>query len=56
VPETNTENAIPTSIQPTNKYAPRNKYGKATIGAPNRVETVGLGKLKVITTNGYTDV
>ena len=54
--ETNTENAIPTSIQPTNKYAPRNKYGKATIGAPNRVETVGLGKLKVITTNGYTDV
>ena len=39
-----------------NKYAPRIKIGKPTIGVPNRVETVGLGKLKVITTNGYTDV
>jgi hypothetical protein len=39
-----------------NKYAPRTKIGKATIGVPNRVERVGLGNLKVITTNGYTDV
>lgn len=39
-----------------NKYAPRTKIGKPTIGVPNRVERVGLGNLKVITTNGYTDV
>ena len=39
-----------------NKYAPKKKIGGPTIGVPNRVETVGLGKLKVITTNGYTDV
>ena len=39
-----------------NKYAPRKKIGRATIGVPNRVETIGLGKLKVITANGYTDI
>lgn len=39
-----------------NKYAPKPKIGKPTIGVPKRVETVGLGNLKVITTNGYTDV
>ena len=39
-----------------NKYAPKPKIGKATVGVPNRVERVGLGNLKVITTNGYTDV
>ena len=39
-----------------NKYAPKPKIGKPTIGVPNRVESVGLGNLKVITTNGYTDV
>lgn len=39
-----------------NKYAPRTKIGKPTIGVPNRIERVGLGNLKVITTNGYTDV
>jgi hypothetical protein len=39
-----------------NKYAPRTKIGKPSIGVPNRVERVGLGNLKVITTNGYTDV
>jgi hypothetical protein len=49
------EVATPTSFN-ENKYAPRPKIGKATIGTPNRVETVGLGNLKVITTNGYTDV
>jgi len=49
------EVATPTSFN-ENKYAPRPKIGKPTIGVPNRVETVGLGNLKVITTNGYTDV
>jgi len=39
-----------------NKYAPRRKIGKTTVGSENRVETVGLGNLTVITTNGYTDV
>lgn len=39
-----------------NKYAPRKKIGRPTIGVPNRVETIGLGKLKVITSHGYTDV
>ena len=39
-----------------NKYAPRKKIGGPTIGVPNRVETIGLGKLKVITSHGYTDV
>jgi hypothetical protein len=38
-----------------NKYAPKAKIGKPTIGVPNRVEKVGLGNLKVITTNGYTN-
>jgi len=40
-----------------NKYAPKPKIGKPTLGrSPNYVETVGLGKLKVITANGNTDV
>ena len=39
----------------TNKYAQKPRIGRPTIGVPNRVETVGLGNLKVITTNGYTD-
>jgi hypothetical protein len=39
-----------------NKYAPRKKIGRPTIGVPNRVETIGLGKLKVITSHGYADV
>ena len=42
--------------EPGNKYAPKPKIGKPSIGVPNRVERVGLGNLKVITTNGYTDV
>ena len=48
------EVATPTPLE--NKYAPKPKVGRPTLGAPNRVETVGLGNLKVITTNGYTDV
>ena len=40
-----------------NKYAPKAKVGTPTLGrSPNYVETVGLGKLKVITANGNTDV
>ena len=40
-----------------NKYAPKTKIGTPTLGrSPNYVETVGLGKLKVETANGYTDV
>ena len=40
-----------------NKYAPKPKIGAPTLGrSPNYVETVGLGKLKVITANGTTDV
>jgi hypothetical protein len=40
-----------------NKYAPKKKVGTPTLGrSPNYVETVGLGKLKVTTANGYSDV
>lgn len=53
------EVAVPTSLEPaseppTNKYAKKVKVGSTkTIGrSPNYVESVGLGNLKVITTNG----
>ena len=40
-----------------NKYSPKKKVGTPTLGrSPNYVESVGLGKLKVITANGTTDV
>ena len=40
-----------------NKYAPKKKAGTPTLGrSPNYVETVGLGKLKVTTAHGNTDV
>ena len=40
-----------------NKYAPKPKVGTPKLGrSPNYVETVGLGKLKVTTANGYSDV
>lgn len=40
-----------------NKYAPKPKVGTPKLGrSPNYVEKVGLGKLKTITANGYTDV
>ena len=40
-----------------NKYAPKPKIGTPTlVRSPNYVESVGLGKLKVITANGTTDV
>ena len=37
-----------------NKYAPKKKVGSNT-RPKNVVNTVGLGKLKVETINGYTD-
>lgn len=53
------EVAVPTSLEPAaeppaNKYARKVKVGSVkTIGrSPNYVESVGLGKLRVITTNG----
>ena len=54
-------NPIPPDIQQelkdTNKYAQRRRIGKPTLGAENRVETVGLGNLKVTTVHGErTDV
>jgi hypothetical protein len=45
------ETAKPTSFD-TNKYAPKDKIGRPTIGVPNRVERVGLGGLKTITNYG----
>ena len=40
-----------------NKYAPKKKVGTPTLGrSPNYVTSVGLGKLKVETANGYSDV
>lgn len=45
------EIAVPTTLD-TNKYAPKSRIGKASIGVPNRVERVGLGGLKTITNYG----
>ena len=40
-----------------NKYAPKMKVGKPTVSAPGKkVETGGLGNLKVITVNGNTNI
>ena len=39
-----------------NKYAPRMKVGKPTIGRSIKVETVGRGNLKVITQDGNANV
>ena len=40
-----------------NKYEPKEKVGTPKLGrSPNYVTTVGLGKLKVTTADGYTDV
>lgn len=38
------------------KYAPRMKVGEPKLGSQVTVKTVGLGNLKVITQNGYTNV
>lgn len=39
-----------------NKYAPRMKVGKPQLGRSIKVETVGLGNLKVITQDGNPNV
>ena len=40
-----------------NKYAPKMKVGKPTVRGPGkRVESVGLGNLKVITIDGNTNL
>ena len=40
-----------------NKYAPKMRVGKPTISTPGqKVTHVGLGKLKVITVNGNTNL
>jgi hypothetical protein len=48
----------PTAIkEPTRmKYSPRDKVGTPQLGSPVTIKTVGLGKLKVITQNGYTNI
>jgi len=48
----------PTAIkEPTKmKYSPRDKVGTPQLGSPVVVKTVGLGNLKVITQNGYTNI
>ena len=58
VPHPPTEKPVLKVEQPEpQKYAKRAKVGTPTLGrSPNYVETVGLGKLKVITANGNTDV
>jgi hypothetical protein len=41
---------------PTNKYAPKEKIGTATLGrSPNYVTAVGLGKLQVIHATSSND-
>lgn len=43
--------AIPTSLEP-NKYSPKPRIGKPSIGVSGRVEKVGLGGLTTITNYG----
>ena len=53
------EPATTPEFTPVNKYAPKAKIGKPTLGRPTEyVETVGLGNLKVIhaKANDNTDV
>ena len=41
---------------PINKYAPKQRLGKPTIGlSPNYVTSVGLGKLNVVHAKGVKD-
>jgi hypothetical protein len=58
VPHPPTEKPILKVEEPVpNKYAPKAKVGTPTLGrSPNYVQSVGLGKLKVTTANGNTDV
>ena len=45
---------IPENMTGRNKYAPKPKVGANR--PKNMVQTVGLGKLKVETVHGYTDL
>jgi hypothetical protein len=58
VPHPPTEKPVLKVEEPVpNKYAPKAKVGAPTLGrSPNYVQSVGLGKLKVTTANGNTDV
>lgn len=58
VPHPPTEKPILKVEEPVpNKYAPKAKVGTPALGrSPNYVQSVGLGKLKVTTANGNTDV
>ena len=58
VPHPPTEKPVLKVEQPEpRKYEKRAMVGTPKLGrSPNYVETVGLGKLKVITVNGTTDV
>ena len=53
-PNEKVELTVEEPIQPENKYAPKPKIGANR--PKNIVNTVGLGKLKVETVHGYTDV
>jgi hypothetical protein len=46
----------PTTPLASNKYAQKKKVGTPSLRNATTVTTVGLGNLKVITANGYTDV
>jgi len=58
VPHPPTEKPVLKVEEPVpNKYAPKPKVGAPTLGrSPNYVQTVGLGKLKVTTANGNTEL
>jgi hypothetical protein len=52
-PEATTPNV---EVSRPNKYAPKARIGKATVGRPvGYVETVGLGNLKVIHATNFND-
>ena len=53
-PPEKVELTVEEPLQPENKYAPKPKVGANR--PKNIVNTVGLGKLKVETVHGYTDV
>ncbi len=49
------EIAKPTAFD-TNKYAPKPRIGRPSLGAPERVTKIGLGGLSTTTTYGNPDV
>jgi hypothetical protein len=58
VPHPPTEKPVLKVEEPVpNKYAPKPKVGTPSLGrSPNYVTSVGLGKLKVTTANGNTEL